>query len=91
MDTWDEGYFIGVPVRPTLRRQARVDRGDVPLAYSANELEQFIKGSRKHAAGWIGFYCGKPPEELRRSKEIGDALTPGRLDLFEKKAKALGK
>jgi hypothetical protein len=39
----------------------------------------------------VGFYWGKPPEELRRSKEIGDALTPGWLDLFERKAKALGK
>jgi hypothetical protein len=39
----------------------------------------------------VGFYWGKPPEELRRSKEIGDALTLGWLELFEKKAKVLGK
>jgi hypothetical protein len=58
------------------------------LACSPLELEDFIEGSRKHAAGWLGFYWGKPPEALRRSKEIGDALTLGWLELFEKKAKA---
>jgi hypothetical protein len=39
----------------------------------------------------IRFYWGKPPEELRRSKTISDALTLGWLELFEKKAKALEK
>jgi hypothetical protein len=62
-----------------------------PLACSPKELEEFIDGSRKQAAGWIGFYWGKPPEELRRSKEIGDALTLGWLELFQRKAKPLGK
>jgi hypothetical protein len=60
-----------------------------PLACSPNELEEFIDGSNKHAAGCIGFYWGKPPEELRRSMEIGDMLTLGWLELFQKKAKAL--
>jgi hypothetical protein len=60
-----------------------------PLACSPKELEEFIEGSRKHAAGWIGFYWGKPPEELRRSKTLSDALTLGWLEFFEKKAKAL--
>ena len=48
-----------------------------PLACSPKELEEFIDGSSKHAAGWIGFYWSKPPEELRRSKTISDALTLG--------------
>jgi hypothetical protein len=48
-----------------------------------------LQGSRKHAAGWIGFHWGKAPEELRRSKTISDALTLGWLELFEWKAKAL--
>jgi hypothetical protein len=39
-------------------------------------------------AGVIGFYWGQPPEELRLSKDIGDALTLGWLELFERKAKA---
>ena len=62
-----------------------------PLACSPKELEEFIEGSREHAAGWLGFYWGKPPEELRRSKTISDALTLGWLELFEKEAKALEK
>ena len=62
-----------------------------PLACSPQELDEFIEGLQKHAAGWIGFYGGKPPEELRRSKTISDALTLGWLELFEKKAKALEK
>jgi hypothetical protein len=62
-----------------------------PLKCSAKELEQFIEGSKKYAAGWLGFYWGKPPEELRRSKSIADALTLGWLELFEKKAKSRGR
>ena len=30
-----------------------------PLKCSTAEFEQFIDGSKKHAAGWIGFYWGK--------------------------------
>lgn len=41
-----------------------------PLKCSPEELGQFIDGSKKHAAGVIGFYWGKPPEELRQSKAI---------------------
>jgi hypothetical protein len=62
-----------------------------PLACSPRELEEFIEGSKKHAAGGIGFYWGKPPEELRRSRGIGDALALGWLELFERRAKALEK
>jgi hypothetical protein len=76
------GFAVGKPV---------LIEETFPLACSPKELEEFIEGSRTHAAGWLGFYWGKPPEELRRSKEIGDALTLGWLELFEKKAKALEK
>ncbi len=76
------GFAVGKPV---------LIEETFPLACSPKELEEFIDGSKKHAAGWIGFYWGKPPEELRRSKAIGDALTLGWLELFERKAKALGK
>jgi hypothetical protein len=34
---------------------------------------------------------GKPPEELRRSNTISDALTLGWLELFLRKAKAMGR
>jgi hypothetical protein len=74
------GFSVGRPV---------VIEETFPLACSPKELEEFIDGSKKHAAGWIGFYWGKTPDELRRSKTISDALTLGWLELFEKKAKAL--
>jgi len=76
------GFAVGKPV---------LIEETFPLACSPKELEEFIEGSKKHAAGWIGFYWGKPPEELRQSKTISDALTLGWLELFEKRAKALEK
>jgi hypothetical protein len=76
------GFSVGKPV---------VIEETFPLACSPKELEEFIDRSRTHAAGWIGFYWGKPPEELRRSKSIADGLTLGWLELFQRKAKALEK
>jgi hypothetical protein len=76
------GFSVGKPV---------VIEETFPLACSPKELEEFIDGSKKHAAGWIGFYWGKMPDELRRSKTISDTLTLGWLELFEKRAKALEK
>jgi hypothetical protein len=55
-----------------------------PLRCGIDELRQFIDDSRKHVSGWLGFYWGKPPEELRKSKEIGDALLLGLLEVFQK-------
>jgi hypothetical protein len=74
------GFAVGKPV---------LIEETFPLACSPKELEEFIEASKKHAAGWIGFYWGKTPEELRRSKTIPDALTLGWLELFEKKAKVM--
>jgi hypothetical protein len=76
------GFAVGKPV---------LIEETFPLRCSPKELEEFIERSRKLAAGWIGFYWGEPPDELRRSKTIPDALMLGWLELFEQKAKALGK
>jgi hypothetical protein len=76
------GFSVGKPV---------VIEETFPLACSPKELEEFIDGSKKFATGWIGFYWGKTPDELRRSKTISDALTLGWLEFFEKKANALEK
>jgi len=57
-----------------------------PLKCSPKELDGFIVHSGKQAAGWISFYWGKPPEELRRSKNIGDAILLQWLELFGKRA-----
>ena len=75
-----KGFAVGKPV---------LVEETFPLKCSPEELEQFIDRSGEHAAGWIGFYWGKPLEELRRSKTIPDALMRGWLELFEKKARAL--
>jgi hypothetical protein len=76
------GFAVGKPV---------VIEETFPLKCAPAELEQFIDGSKKHATGWIGFYWGKTPEELRRSGTIGDAMTLGWLELFERKSRAMEK
>jgi hypothetical protein len=53
-----------------------------PLKCSLNEFKEFLKRSREHASGWIGFYWGKTEEELRKSRTIGDAMTLGWLETF---------
>jgi hypothetical protein len=73
------GFAVGKPV---------LVEETFPLACSPQELEEFIEGSRKHAAGWLGFYWGKPPAQLRRSKAVPDALMLSWLELFERKVKA---
>jgi hypothetical protein len=75
------GFAVGKPV---------VIEETFPLKCRMNEFAKFIDGSRQHAAGWIGFYWGKPPAELRQSKSIGDAMTLGWLEFFEKRAKERG-
>ena len=67
------GFEVGKPV---------VIEETFPLTCTAKELGQFIEGSRKYAAGWIGFYWGQMPEDLSRSTSIGDSLTAAWLKLF---------
>jgi hypothetical protein len=50
------GFAVGKP--------ALIEETFPPLC-SPEELEQFIEGSRKHAAGWLGFYWGKLPAPMR--------------------------
>lgn len=58
-----------------------------PMHCSIPELRQFLKESRKYAAGWIGFYWGMTPEEYSKSGTIGDAIMISWLDLFQIEAK----
>jgi hypothetical protein len=74
------GFSVGKPV---------VIEETFPLKCSLEELGQFIERSKTHAAGWIGFYWGKPPEELRKSKAISDTMMLAWLEYFEGKARAL--
>ncbi|MFO0888528.1 MAG: cellulase family glycosylhydrolase [Isosphaeraceae bacterium] len=55
-----------------------------PLACGADEHRRFLEKSRPHATGWVGFYWGQTPEELRKSRTIPDAMTLGWLEEFRK-------
>ncbi len=54
-----------------------------PLKCSRPEFARFITESRAVAAGWIGFYWGKPLVECRQSTAIPDALMAGWLEFFQ--------
>lgn len=73
-----EGFAIGKPV---------LVEETFPLRCSITEFDLFMSRSRKHAAGWLGFYWGKTPEELQGSKDIRHALMRLWLVYFQKNAK----
>jgi len=73
------GFQIGKPV---------VIEEIFPLKCTPEELSEFIDRSKRHAAGWIGFYWGQTPDELRASKEIGPAITLAWLEMFRKRAES---
>jgi hypothetical protein len=60
-----------------------------PLSCSQEEFEEFIDKSQKDAAGWIGFFWGQTPEDLKDAKTIGDAITRNWLEFFQKKGKTI--
>jgi hypothetical protein len=73
-----KGFNTGKPV---------VVEETFPLKCSGKELEGFIDRATgdKLAAGWVSFYWGKPPEELRKSKEFADAILLDWLDRFKRR------
>jgi hypothetical protein len=71
-----KGFAVGKPV---------LIEETFPLKCTIDELGEFFAGSRKTAAGWVGFYWGQPPEELRQSKTLGDALMLQWLEFFQKR------
>ena len=56
-----------------------------PLRCDAPSLRRFIERANKEGAadGWIGFYWGQKPEELKTSNSLGDQLTLAWLELFQ--------
>jgi len=60
-----------------------------PLKCDAQQLGRFLDQSRQHAAGWIGFYWGKTPEEYRRMSALRAALVLSWLELFQEKKESL--
>jgi hypothetical protein len=75
-----KGFAVGKPV---------VVEETFPLKCSPKELDEFIDRAGPLAAGWISFYWGKTPEELRKSNTIGDAILLDWLGRFEKRAKTV--
>ena len=71
------GFAVGKPV---------IVEETFPLKCSAAELESFIERAGPSAAGWISFYWGKTPEELRESKTLPDALTLDWLTRFKSRS-----
>ncbi len=69
------GFAVGKPV---------LIEETFPLQCSIEEFGEFIDGSKKTAAGWLGFYWGQPPEELQHAKTISDILTLQWLEFFQK-------
>lgn len=78
LETLKEFSVVGKPV---------VIEETFPLQCSMEEFKRFIVESEQHAAGWIGFYWGKTPAELRRGNTIADALLLQWLEFFKKKKK----
>lgn len=76
-----QGFAVGKPV---------VIEETFPLKAPIDQFEDFLVKSEKHAAGVIGFYWGVTPEELRKSKGIGEAFTLAWLEVFQKRGKAIG-
>jgi hypothetical protein len=73
-----KGFNVGKPV---------VVEETFPLKCSGKELEEFIEAATKDklAAGWVSFYWGKPPAELRKSKAFADAILLDWLERFGKR------
>jgi hypothetical protein len=78
-----------VPSAPPNCRSSPSPRRAKASCCSLAEFERFIDGSRPHAVGWLGFYWGKPPAELKRSGQLRDALLLGWLEFFQRKGKEM--
>lgn len=75
-----EGFAVGVPV---------VIEETFPLKCSMEEFKTFVEDSRTSATGWIGFYWGQTPEDLKKSKTLSDAVVLRWLEFFEAQGKKM--
>lgn len=69
------GFAVGKPV---------VIEETFPLRCSMADFEAFIRASGPIASGWLGFYWGKTPAELRASGQLADALMLAWLECFQR-------
>lgn len=58
-----------------------------PLKCSASELESFMEQAQEDVSGWIGFYWGVTPLELREVDTLPAAITLEWLELFKCRSK----
>lgn len=54
-----------------------------PLKCSMKEFSHFLIEAQQHACGYIGFYWGKTPQELRLSDKAVDRIVLEWLDFFQ--------
>ncbi len=73
-------YDVGKPV---------VIEETFPLKCGMDEFERFVEASRSHASGWIGFYWGETPEQLRDRGTIAAAITRRWLEFFRGRAETM--
>jgi hypothetical protein len=62
-----------------------------PLRCPPEELDKFVEASKGDAAGWVSFYWGQTPDELRASKRPGDAVQVRWFDLFRERSATIPK
>lgn len=62
-----------------------------PLQCSQDELVKFIRQSAEWTDGWIGFYWGQTPKQLRDKDNatIGEAITASWLEQFQSMSKEM--
>jgi hypothetical protein len=76
------GFSVGKPV---------VVEETFPLKCSPRELAAFIRDADADAAGWISFYWGRTPDELRQSTKLADALLLEWLEWFAERGRQLSR
>jgi len=73
------GFAVGKPV---------VVEETFPLKCGMEDFGRFIEASGEVASGWIGFYWGETPEELRDRGTLAAAITRKWLEFFRGRAGA---
>jgi hypothetical protein len=67
------GFVVGKPV---------VIEETFPLKSGPEDFERFLRDAEPIASGFLGFYWGTTPDELRPPETIGEALLLSWLELF---------
>lgn len=71
------GFAVGKPL---------IVEETFPLKCSPQTLETFMEKAEPPVVGWISFYWGTPPAELRRSTAFADVLLADWLERMERRA-----